>query len=209
MPKVEQNSMRILGTGRIRASKRNPMHRSSGYTLLEVLAVLTLIGLITLIVYPQFTISPEKSEIIYIGKLIKSDIELVKEESFINKQVLSIYFVSNGYGYMIDETEISRSFLKYQFTFDLPALEETEPETADGNYGVENQPDSGTGSGEQNPGTGGEESGAEDNELEPHQLMFNTKGKCNLYELSWQTVHFSGKLKVSPDGTLEWTYARK
>lgn len=173
---------------------------SSGYTLLEIMAVITLIGLITLIVYPQFTISPEKSEIIYIGKLLKSDIDLVKEESFINKKELSVLFQSNGYGFTIEEAEISRSFRKYQFTFDLPDLEETDPETEDGNSSGDNP---------SNPESGETKAGAEENELEPNQLMFTSKGKCNLYELSWQTVHFTGKLKVNPDGILEWTYARK
>lgn len=190
--------------------KNKIVKESFGYTLLEVLAVITLIGLVTMIIYPQFTISPEKSEIIYIGKLLKSDIDLVREESFSNKSEISILFLGNGYGFMIDETEISRRFLKYQFTFDLPPPVETEPETGEGDFEDEPSPNSEADSGEQNPDLENNPPGdGEDIELEPNQLMFTSKGKCNMYELSWQTINFYGKLKVNPDGNMEWTYERK
>lgn len=197
--------MRISETG----NKLRHTHGSSGYTILEIMAVITLVGIMTLIVYPQFTISPEKSEIVYIGKLLKTDLNLVKEESFSNKRELSIYFVNNGYGFIIDETEISRRFLQYQFAFDVPAPEEPEPETEGVDTGKESLSNPDAGSGEQYADLENEPEAGEGNELEPNQLQFTSNGKCNLYELSWQTMHFSGKLKVNQDGELEWSYARK
>jgi hypothetical protein len=172
------------------------------------MAVITLIGLVTLIIYPQFTISPEKSEIIYIGKLLKSDLDLAREESSSNQNPLSIYFVNNGYGYTINETEITRSFLKYQFTFDLPVPEETK-ESEDGELMNQPSPNPEPSPGNQDENAEIKPKDGEEDELKPNQLKFSSKGKCNAYELSWQTVHFTGKLRVDPNGILEWSYARK
>jgi hypothetical protein len=177
------------------------------------MAVITLIGLVTMIIYPQFTISPEKSEIIYIGKLLKTDLNLVKEESFSSKRELSLYFVPDGYSYIIDETEISRSFLQYEFVFDVPVPEKTEPETTGENPIVVPSPNPVAGSfsdqNAENPDLEGQPKDDGDKELEPNQLKFTSDGKCNSYELSWQTMHFTGKLKVDQDGVLDWSYARK
>lgn len=197
--------MRISETG----NKRRRIRASSGYTLLEIMAVITLIGLVALIIYPQFTISPEKSEIIYIGKLLKTDLDLVKEESFSSKKEFSLLFVTDGYGYTIDETRISRSFLQYQFAFDVPVPEETEPKTTGETLIVAPSPDPAAGSADANGDLESKPEAGGKDELEPNQLKFTSDGKCNAYELSWQTMHFTGKLKVGQDGVLDWSYARK
>lgn len=199
--------MRTLETG----SNLRRVRASSGYTLLEIMAVITLIGLVTLIIYPQFTISPEKNEIVYIGKLLKTDLNLVKEESFSSKKEMSLFFVPDGYSYNIDETEISRSFLQYEFVFDVPVPEKTEPETTGGNPVVELTPNPVVGKDELNADNTDLEGKPKDEveELEPNQLKFTSNGKCNSYELSWKTVHFTGKLKVDQDGVLDWSYVQK
>jgi prepilin-type N-terminal cleavage/methylation domain-containing protein len=196
--------MRILETG----NNFRRIGASPGYTLLEVMAVITLIGIMTLIVYPQFTISPEKSEIIYIGKLLKADLNLVKEEVFSSKKEILIDFKNNGYDYPIDETQISRSFLKYNFTFDVPEPEETDKEeTADDTAGESFQimavPTE-----DQNDQPQEEAGDKEEAEMKPNQIKFTSNGKCNRFELSWQTNHFTGKMKIDQDGVLDWSYVQ-
>jgi prepilin-type N-terminal cleavage/methylation domain-containing protein len=196
---------------RISAIGNNLRHTraSCGYTLLEMMAVITLIGLITMIVYPQFTISPEKSEIGYIGKLLKADLNLVKEEAFSSKKEILIDFTKNGYGYPIDEAQISRSFMRYHFAFDVSEPEETDEEKAMDN--ITGEPSlSFTVPTEAQDANSIEETGNEEEaETLPNQLKFTIDGKCNLFELSWQTDHFTGKIKVDQDGVLDWSYVQK
>lgn len=196
--------MRILETGNNLRSTR----ASSGYTLLEIMAVITLIGIMTLIVYPQFTISPEKSEISYIGKLLKADLNLVKEEAFSSKKEILIDFKNNGYDYPIDETLIPRSFMKYHFAFDVPEPEETDKEMAPDITGEPSLTLT-VPMEDQNVNSPEETGNKEEAEMKPNQIKFTSDGKCNLFELSWQTYHFTGKMKVDQDGVLDWSYAQK
>jgi prepilin-type N-terminal cleavage/methylation domain-containing protein len=208
---------------------------SGGYTLIEILAVLMLIGMLMMIVYPQFTNSPERNEVIYIGKLIKADLALVKEEAFSGKEELAIEFINQGYNFQIGDARITRNFNDYQFSFIVPELKETgdsgkkdqnatpepsitaTPSPAPGTENLSIGASGGSNAGttpaelsednEEDSNTDSKE--AQDEESKPNELIFSSDGKCNALELTWQTMHFSGTLKVDQDGVVTWTYAQK
>ncbi len=207
---------------------------AAGYTLIEILAVLMLIGLLMMIVYPQFTNSPERNEVIYIGKLIKADVTLVKEEAFSSKEELVIDFYNKGYIFQVGDSKISRNFYDYQFSFEVSEPDELEDSDEEGEDTTPKSsptpfpafpkpsptpfPTLGTEdlSGESNTGTtptgfsedeedsGGDETSTE--ETKPNELIFGSDGQCNSFKLNWQTRHYCGALVVDENGVVTWTY---
>lgn len=53
-------------------------------SLLEVLAVIVLIGFIMVLAFPSFYLAEEKSELLHLGRLIKVDLEQAAEEALLN-----------------------------------------------------------------------------------------------------------------------------
>lgn len=78
-----------------------------------------------MMVYPRFIITPEKNQLVYMGKLITSDLDTVREEAFAGKEELIVEFNNQGYNFRLGTSEISRSFQEYQFNFELPKAEES------------------------------------------------------------------------------------
>jgi prepilin-type N-terminal cleavage/methylation domain-containing protein len=91
--------MRITGTGKA----------TSGYTLLEVLAVLLLIGLISVLVQPEMFLSVERNRLRYVGKLVQADFDRVRAEAKTNSEI-KVAFNSTGYSFTIGSTVITRNF---------------------------------------------------------------------------------------------------
>lgn len=171
--------------------------RTAGYTLLEVVAVLTLIGLIIGLTYPRINFALEQVEIGYMGRLIKFDLSLVEDESLSDpSSEMVVTFTKDGYSFTIGEHRISRSF-KYQFVFELPEPkhqgELQEPEAA-------------------RPQIDNEESstGQAENVTVSYDLKI-IKGELSGEEsqLHWQTSHFQGSLLYQKDGTVGWKYGKK
>lgn len=104
---------RILETGN-RGSK--------GFTLLEVLGIIVLLGLATMLVFPNFTTSQEKIKLQYIGKLIKTDLQQVHEEVISEKTEQTVAFNGAGYSYQIGSRTITRSLDGFDFAFDPDAM---------------------------------------------------------------------------------------
>jgi type II secretory pathway pseudopilin PulG len=162
-------------------------HFQSGYTLLEILAVFILLGIVGLITFPLLNTGEEKAYVQSIGKLVKADLSLVREEAVCEKSSITVEFSQNGYFFSIGEIEIRRTFDKFRFTW-LPLSvtpedigEGTEDETKDE---VGSQPD-------------------------PLQMKFNTDGVCRETLLQWETNHFQGELSLTQEGSVNWHYAAK
>ncbi|HBF37893.1 MAG TPA: hypothetical protein DDW50_11285, partial [Firmicutes bacterium] len=111
--------MRILQTGK----------RVAGYTLLEVVAVITLIGLLAALTMPRINLAVEQVEVGYIGRLVQSDFKQIKDQSVLNPFAeMVVTFKKDGYSFNIGEHSITRSF-HYQFVFQLPE-EDTDNDTS-------------------------------------------------------------------------------
>ena len=213
MPKVGPASMLKSETG----------NKATGFTLLEIVAVITLIGLIMLLAYPSINFGVERVEIGYIGRLIKTDFNQIKDESLSDPaSEIVVTFAQDGYFFQIGEHTITRSF-KDKFTFDLPKPKE-----------------------ESNVNTGAEQTEADSSATTPNKVAnpptpIGTKPK-DLYapkdnqennndntenaveyldmkimngeftqdlQLNWQTAHFQGSLLLQKNGTVKWSYGKK
>ena len=166
----------------------------SGFTLLEVLAIIVLIAVVMGLTYANLIVGAEKTEVNAIGKLLAGDIRQVRNEALYNHQEIIIEFLPDGYHYPIGLTDINRQFQSYQFAFRLPVREETPPETE---------------LSEKSPVTPEEDRKlAEKTQLKPGELKFDINGKTEGMILDWQSNHFKGDLIVNQDGTVKWHYER-
>ncbi len=214
--------MPILGIG-----NSMKLRFPGGYTLIEILAVLTLIGILMAVVYPQLTNSPERNKIVYIGKLLKADLDLVREEAFSGKEELVVEFNTRGYHFRIGESQIVRVFMDYQFAFEITEPEESEDAEKTGESSSSPEPSASPtpilislGSPNDGSGTGDSQPAAEEEDMEddfeaaeveepgPNELKFTSDGKCNSFEVAWRSQHYSGKLSVDQDGAVTWEYGK-
>jgi prepilin-type N-terminal cleavage/methylation domain-containing protein len=175
-------------------------NRSAGYTLLEIVAVITLIGLLLAIVYPRIDLSAERVEVGYIGRLIQTDFKRMKDESVIDSAFdFVVIFEQNGYSLSIGEHRITRSF-KYHFTFELPEEPLKSTEAINGNIPQQSE-----------PATEPTDNDTIDtNQVSPNEIHI-VKGEVSGEELRipWQTSHFEGSLFCKKDGSVEWKYEKK
>jgi len=99
----------------------------AGYTLLEILAVLILMGFIGTLAFPAFFRNEEKLAIGKIEDTIRNDWEKLQREAMAGKMNHTVTFDGYGYSFEIGEAEIRRSFQNYNFTWTIPEQgEETE-----------------------------------------------------------------------------------
>jgi type II secretion system protein H len=172
MQRVAPAPMLILETGKF----------DKGFTLLEILAVLTLIGLIVAFAYPRVFLADEKVALKLSGDLLASDLRQMKEAAAFNQTETKIYFTEHSYHFKVGEVELEREFSEAQIDFAFPKTE-----------------------------NGDAPSGTEPVEERPQalELIFKPDGSCNGLSLSWETKHFKGSLAVDQEGTSKWSYAPK
>jgi prepilin-type N-terminal cleavage/methylation domain-containing protein len=205
-------------------------NQTTGYTLLEVVAVITLIGLIMALVYPSINLSVERVEIGYIGRLIRADFNQIKDESILDPaQRMFVTFRKDGYFFMIGEHVITRSF-NYQFTFALPEPKADEnsqaptatktPESAnpaklfDKVMTTVDTVKTRTKDNQELKEEQHDDQGSSDDKTEspPDSYDLNIiNGELtdeNL-QLKWQTTHFQGSLLCKKDETVVWNYGKK
>jgi prepilin-type N-terminal cleavage/methylation domain-containing protein len=191
MPKVELEPMPTLGTGKSPA----------GYTLLEVVAVITLIGLIMALTYPRINCAVEQVEVGYIGRIVKTDLNEIRDESVSDpSSEMVVNFTKDGYSFTIGEHRITRSF-KYQFTFELPEAETKEGvPTPTGAADVRpSQPEPSETSPDQNENTTGTS----------YDIHVVNGVSSDELRLQWKTNHFQGSLLWQKEGAVVWTYQKK
>ena len=172
MPRVAPGPMLILETGKL----------DKGFTLLEILAVLTLIGLIVAFAYPRVFLADEKVALKLSADLLTSDLRQLKEAAAFNQTETKLYFTEHSYHFKVGEVELERKFNETRINFAIPKTE-----TSD--VPAETEPDA-----------------ARPQALE---LIFKPDGSCNGLSLSWETKHFKGSLAVDQEGTSKWSYAPK
>jgi type II secretory pathway pseudopilin PulG len=100
-----------------------------GFTLLEVLGIIVLLGLACTLVYPNYINGEEKTRVQYIGKLLTSDIQQVQETAVIERDSASVVLAGDGYHYDLGGNQITRTFPKYGFTFKM-MMESSEGDAA-------------------------------------------------------------------------------
>lgn len=161
----------------------------SGYTLLEILAVLILLGIIGLLASPLLYSGEEKAYVQSIGKLVKADLSLVREEAVCEKSPITVEFSQNGYFFSIGEIEISRVFDKFRFLWTSSSVTPQEPEAETG-YETE---------------TGNEA----DPQPAPMEIKYTTDGVSRETLLQWETTNFQGELSLNPEGSVDWRYVAK
>lgn len=164
---------------------------SRGFTLLEIMAVLFLIGLTAAIVFPNLMLRDEQLEVDYIGKLIRSDIALVKSEADASRFDPVFGVTADGYRVRLGSRELERAFPRYQFKFNISGVETTPGETS---VAPVSTPDP--------------DSPPEASEARTEWVLFGDDSDFTL-DLSWDTQHFKGTLKVNPQGVVEWKNEKK
>jgi general secretion pathway protein H len=87
---------------------------ASGFTLLEVLAVLVLIGLVVALVFPDFTRGAEKRRVTLIGSLLQIDVSRVREEALAQRTDATLIFGPDGYSFTIGGSELRRTFQEFR-----------------------------------------------------------------------------------------------
>ena len=178
--------MPILGTG------KGKVGSESGYTLIEILAVLIMLSIIGLLVFPRYDRREEKAYLRQIGNLIQADIRTVREEAVCGKTDIFIYFAAGSYRFDIGDTEIERVFDKYQFQWDfsLNELEKGEEFEEMAIYSPFEE-------GEEVPDFAGS------------QWCFTSDGLYPEIILEWTSRNFIGTMACKADGSFEWVYTAK
>jgi type II secretory pathway pseudopilin PulG len=96
----------------------------AGYTLLEILGVILLIGLILTLAQPQISRVEEKNRMRYVGELLQTDLQRVQAEAKAGNTV-KFKFTANGYCFSLDEAVIKRDYRVNGVAF---SMENNEPE---------------------------------------------------------------------------------
>jgi len=175
----------------------------AGFTLIEMLAVITLIGLITALVWPVFILSSEKAQIQYLERLIKVDLAQVQNEAIVACTALTVNFRPDGYCFILGSKVLERHFTANQFLFDLPEQTEIPKTKLEATSEATASPEA-----TNSPQTDEAEM-VKPKEVSSN-LFFNKEGNLfEEYQLNWQTTHFQGVLKVQSDGKVKWEYARR
>ncbi len=171
----------------------------AGFTLLEMLAVITLLGIIAALIWPNFILSGEKTELQYIERLIKVDLEQVRNEAIAAATGVSVNFRADGYDFVLGKSLLERNFKSYQFQFEI----------SDEIKSPELKPDTNLLIAEKTEIEKKEAVKTEDVKAQG-SLLINKEGELSEeYRLQWQTTHFQGALIVQTDGKVKWEYARK
>lgn len=175
--------MPILEIGKTKA------YSQSGYTLFEILAVLIMLSIIGLLVFPRFDSGEEKAYLKQIGELIQADIQTVSEEAVAEKSEIVVELFTTGYRFEIGDFEIKRVFDKFQFHWDFASADIEKKEKVEA---VETL----------------ELSAENDADLESGnlELSFNSDGDFPETTMGWATKHFTGSLLLNSDGNVNWDY---
>lgn len=178
--------MPILGIG------KTELNHELGYTLIEILAVLIILGLIGVLAFPRFFGAEEKAYLNQVGKLVRADLNTAREEAFCGQTEIAVAFFENGYFFNIGETEIRRVFDKFQFQWEVSV----EP-----------------GGTAESDATMTEIDGLTENERELDsgitELCFNLDRDFPETTIKWTTGHFQGNIMLKSDGSASWDYASK
>ncbi len=203
---AEPGPMPILETGK----------ETAGFTLLEVAAVIALIGVISILALPRITLSLEQVEVGSVGRLIQSDIRQMRNESVMDPATEKVVsFTQNGYSFTIGDHCITRNF-RYEFTFELPQQAEDEALPSD-TLGDARQNE--TDPGARARGTVHDGGDADDNdnngdgtEVPPepsYEIHFISGELDNEVQFHWKTRSFEGSFLCKADGAVEWKYQRQ
>ncbi|NLW46390.1 MAG: prepilin-type N-terminal cleavage/methylation domain-containing protein [Firmicutes bacterium] len=178
--------MPILGIGKTK------VNYESGYTLIEILAVLIILGLVGILAFPRYFGTEEKTYLNQIGKLVRADLSAAREEAFCGQREIAVAFSENGYFFKIGDTEIRRIFDKFQFHWEVSVEEDGPAESVD---------------------TMTEINGLSENESELDfgitQLCFNRDRDIPETTIKCTTGHFQGKIMLKSDGSASWDYGSK
>ncbi len=167
----------------------------SGYTLIEILAVLIILSIIGLLAFPRYERGEEKAYLKQIGKLIQADIRTAGEEAVYEKSEVLVGFFINGYRFEIGDMEIRRVFDKFQFRWDLP-VEEYDAES-EGEFEVLE----GSEAGETHELSGGEDEEVSYGSIE---LFFDSDGVYPDLSVEWSSNNYKGSLIIQSDGSVNW-----
>lgn len=173
--------MPISGIGNQKASAE------SGYTLIEILAVLVILSVIGLLAFPRYARGEEKAYLKQIGNLIRADLRTVSEEAVCEKSEILVVFFTNGYRFDIGDREIRRVFDKFQFRWDVPVeeFEETAEEAVVETLGL---------------------SGEEEETVKygSTELSFPSDGIYPDLIVDWSSQNYTGNLIIGSDGSIDW-----
>jgi prepilin-type N-terminal cleavage/methylation domain-containing protein len=91
--------------------------RDAGFTLLEVLAVIVLLGLVMTWAVPSLLERDEPIAVNHIRALLESDLQLLKDEARSGQTERKIVFTEEGYKLQLADQEVVRDFQVYHFAF--------------------------------------------------------------------------------------------
>lgn len=176
--------MPISGTG------NQKILPESGYTLIEILAVLVILSIIGLLAFPRYERGEEKAYLRQIGNLVRADLRTVSEEVVCEKSEILVEFFKNGYRFDIGDTEIKRVFDKFQFSWDVP-VEEFDEGEEDTVLETLTLP-------------GKEEEEEEEVIYGNIELYFSSDGTYPDVIIDWSSKNFAGSLVMKSDGSIDW-----
>jgi prepilin-type N-terminal cleavage/methylation domain-containing protein len=169
--------MRISATGK----------GDSGYTLLEILAVLLLIGLLFSLAQPGIWRTGEKNRMRYVGELLQSDAQRILAEAQAGNTV-QLSFDSHGYRICLGDTVTTRDYRAGGIAFRL----ESQATPASGlREDRENaaEPEDTTGDGP--------------------ELDFVPDRPGPAAAIIWESEHYRGELTLKTNEALSWGYHAK
>lgn len=90
--------------------------RCSGYTLLEILGVIALIGLIYALVQPEFALSEERNRVRYVGLMLQADLQAAGDQAKTGNEI-KVAFHASGYRYKIGDALMERDYRRDGLVF--------------------------------------------------------------------------------------------
>ncbi len=109
MPKVGLATMPMWATG-----------KNHGFTLLEVLAVIVLLGLVSSWVLLDLFQREERTTVNYVQRLLTSDLKLAVAEAKLQQTGLTMIFKENGYQLELPGSVVTHDFSSHGFSFVIP-----------------------------------------------------------------------------------------
>lgn len=157
----------------------------AGFTLIEILAVLALVGLLSALTFPEFLRWQDRIEMNQIWRLIQSDLNHLREEAIVEHHSGVLAFKRHGYDLQMGERHIERIFNRFNVILGVEEVERGELN--------ENETES-------------EESQSAATNTE---IRFEPMGRCVPKQFEWETSHYRGAFQVTSDGMVSWTYDPK
>jgi type II secretory pathway pseudopilin PulG len=165
---------------------------NSGFTLIEILGVILLLGLALTLVQPKIFQVEEKQRVRYAGELLQADLERIQAEAKAGNTV-TLRFNANGYCFSLGDNVVSRDYRVNGLIFKAigPGVSATSAKPSPNGAAAADI---------------GQTTDANPTEAE---LCFTPDCAGPQATVSWASGHYQGVMTLQADDAVSWRYHGK